>query len=265
MEAVIFESDIADQLHLITEQIVSPKSAVAPLNPKGPVGPHISNLPRRRTRTQGVRREGIVDAITQPTGIKKTPKRDECRCLQELVPGLFVAFEDDRLAFGDGAAAEYGERLKTHKGEDFTHIVSLSTEGAAEVAMMCAAGAKSHLRLVIPAARDAADDVEDDNVQLQLSPSQLATARDFLSLTNLRLSPTAYSKSADVRILITTPRNCRVDAMAIASCYLSFASGHSVRKVLAHFDDGNCYLSVWQGIMDWRTWDIVESVARRCQ
>jgi hypothetical protein len=180
--------------------------------------------------------------------------------LQELVPGLFVAFEDDRLAFGDVSVGEPGERLKTFRGEDFTHIITVCTENAAEAAVVRVAGAGSQLRLVIPATQDALDDDDHVNVQPRISPSQLLAARDFLSSSNLNLSP---SESADARILITTPRNCRAEAMSIASCYLSFATGHSVRRVLAHFDDGDCYLSVWQGVMDWRAWDFVEDIARK--
>jgi len=254
----IVESDIADQLHLAIPSKPLPV-------PKGHIGPHLNNLPRRRGHARVAKPVGAVDITPQLTlaAVRKVPRQDECRCLQELVPGLFVAFEDDQLAFGHAAAGGSGERLKTYSGEDFTHIISLSTEKGAEAAMVRGASAEAHLRLVIPAAQDAPDDEDDFIVKPVLSRPQLLAARAFLSATNIRLSPTAYSQSADVRILITTPRNHRVDAMAIASCFLSFASGNSVRRVLAHFDDKDRYLSVWQGIMDCQAWDFVESVARK--
>jgi len=258
IESAINESDIADQLHLVTEPLLSAKQSSTPkplLTTNGPIGPHVTNLPRRRIRTQCAK---PVESTPQPTP-KRASQQDECRCLQELVPGLFVAFEDDRLAFGDAAA---GERLKTFRGEDFTHIISVSTESVAEAAMARATRAESHLRLVIPAAPDAPDDDDDIDVRPQLSQSQLLAARGFLSSSNLRLSPDAYAQSVDVRVLITVPRNHRVDAISIASCYLSFATGHSVRRVLAHFDDGECYLGIWQGVMDWQAWDFIEDVAR---
>ncbi|KAJ7849217.1 hypothetical protein B0H14DRAFT_3138017 [Mycena olivaceomarginata] len=199
------------------------------------------------------------------------PKANESRCCQMLIHGLFVAFEDDFASSG----VPRSEELLADGGRPFTHFITLSTQHKAPITHTSdrRTGAR-RLKLQLPRlysseppteeeladkvayARDAAaaqgivlsqedyfDIVFDEGEgsgYTGLDALQLLAARDFLYASGLS------ADSEHVRILVTTPRDHRTDAIAAVMGYLSLVLGCRVAKVLKTQDNHSRVLAIWK-------------------
>ena len=129
-------------------------------------------------------------------------ERDESRCLQQIIPGCYVAFEDDNTAWFGSTSKD---ALATPHGRNWTHVVSISHQQAMYPASSpsssegtpsecsddsvsptstCSSDtydeAVQTLRLVLPPAPDVVAEDEDPMCTV-LTDDQLVSARDFLS------------------------------------------------------------------------------------
>ncbi|OCH89421.1 hypothetical protein OBBRIDRAFT_666717 [Obba rivulosa] len=238
----------------------SPGSACGPRSPRVHVHPHRNNLPRRRGHKKRIvfyeDESPAIEAAKPFTPavemIPLDPIPPDDNCLQELVPGLSVAF-----ALDDGPAA----RIALEEGH--THIVEICFSPAGPRA--CAGGTTEEiheeraqkLRLVLPASERA----REGRAALALTDLQLRTARDFLAQA-LPYALASRPDAGNVRILITTPAGRPTDAMAVAGCYLSFVSRKSVDGVLRCIDEEEDYLSVWKGEVSGDEVERAEKIAR---
>lgn len=232
---------------------------------------HLSSIPR--ILRPGVRPPPTPTA-TPPRGAAVPyfhPKKNESRCCQMLIHGLYVAFEDDFVDSG----VQMAEDLRADGGRPFTHLISLSTRHTASIShgVDRTTGAK-RLRLRLPrlfspvpptdaeiAAKVAAARVdaaarglvfwEDDYYDVVfdegerrgstgLDALQLLAARDFLYTSDLT------EDSPETRVLVTTPRDHRTDAMAAVLGYLSLVLGHRVEKVVRVQDSHPNVLAIWK-------------------
>jgi hypothetical protein len=319
---------------------------IQPTN-NGPIGPHVSNLPRRKPkpkaapvvpitqsavtninnnpnppaalprlpRRKQVARPPVVQeapqAVPQPlSGVSRFVGKDESRCLQQIIPGCFIAFEDDTTSW-DRGVTENGqqavkETLEPRNGECWTHVISI-TRPPPQVACTCESAcncdnkeleqeegkvvedhAAHTLNLTLPPSSntttyvdlptphsvclsaDAADEPIDDNNTILLKTNQLIAARDFLSCHGRSLpypltpsDPTASpSFPTPVRILITTPRNHRTDALAVASCFLAYAFNMQVGQVVTEINTRKDCLSVWKAGVGPKAVKFIEQAVR---
>ncbi|KAJ7076665.1 hypothetical protein B0H15DRAFT_578450 [Mycena belliarum] len=213
------------------------------------------------------------------------PQQNESRCCQMLIHGLFVAFEDD---FVDSGVPK-SEDLRADGGKPFTHFISLSARYKTPIKQLVdrKTGVK-RLRLGLPrlysttpptaadieakvrAARDAAAErgvvlTEDDYYDVvfdegessrytSLEALQLLAARDFLFGSGLR------EDSRTVRVLVTTPRDHRTDAVAAVTGYLSLVLGCSVAKVLHTQDHHPKVLNIWKDTISEECAEYIEDV-----
>ncbi|KAH9833978.1 uncharacterized protein C8Q71DRAFT_154935 [Rhodofomes roseus] len=230
-------------------------------SPKGHIQPHRSHLPRRRKAQ--IKRIVFYDdepEQTQPPApapgaFVPPPKPADEPCLQEAVPGLFVAFKTE----------------STHPHDaSYTHIIDVCyplpgyDAGATEQAYQ-PEGRVHRLRLVLPEAS------KEPPVRagLALTEAQLRAARDFLAQAlpygSAAQQSVATRPAADkqaTRVLISTPPRRPTDAMSIVGCYLAFASRKSVDTALRCIDDEPEFLSVWKGEVSEDEVARVERVAR---
>jgi len=236
-----------------------------PRSPRVHVHPHRNNLPRRRPgqRKRIVFHEDLSPAAaaeakphvpsTAADPIPENPLPPADKCLQELVPGLSVAF-----ALGDDAEA----RRALEDG--YSHVVEIcySPAGPRE----CAGGSAEEireekaqrLRLVLPSSVRASDP---GRAALALSDMQLRASRDFLAQA-LPYTLAERPDAGGVRILITTPIGRPTDAMSVMGCYLSFVSRKSVERVLRFIDEEEDFLSVWKGEVSGDEAERAETIAR---
>ncbi|KZT72340.1 hypothetical protein DAEQUDRAFT_723035 [Daedalea quercina L-15889] len=225
--------------------------------PKGHIQPHRSHLPRRRKAQ--VKRIVLHDddepEQVQPAapilGALVPPPRPAAEpCLQEVVPGLSIAFKAKSMEAQEAS---------------YTHVIDVCypmpgyDAGATEKAF------KDHihrLRLVLPEAPRE----DSSRAGLGLTNRQLRTARDFLAETlpyaNMSNATRSAAEKEAVRILILTPPRRPTDAMSIVGCYLAFASTKSVDTALRCIDDEPELLSVWKGEVSEDEIERVERVAR---
>ncbi|KAH9949309.1 hypothetical protein B0H21DRAFT_729575 [Amylocystis lapponica] len=237
----------------------------APWSPKGHghLQPHRNHLPRRRKTKRITFYDDESASPPQPTPAPApvpplvpapvpVPAPEEQRHLQEVVPGLFFAFHTPADTTSN-RALEAG----------YTHLVDVCLPtgpdapfaGASEQAFE---GTVHRLRLVLPAAALAP---AGGRAGLALTDAQLRTARDFLAQA-LPYGTAAARGAAGVRVLLTTPPHRPTDAMAIAGCYLAFASGKGAETVLRYVDEEESFLSVWKGEVSGEEMERVERVAR---
>ena len=230
-------------------------------SPKGHIQPHRSHLPRRRKAQ--VKRivlydnldddepEQAVPAVPTPGALAPAPAPVDAPCLQEVVPGLFIAFKTESATHHD---AIYSHLI------DVCHPLSGYDAGAIEKAYE---GHTHRLRLVLPEPSQP----DSGRAGLALTEAQLRAARDFLAetlpySTSKPLARPAPEKQA-VHVLISTPQRRPTDAMSIVGCYLAFASKKSVDTALRCIDDEPEFLSIWKGEVSEDEVARVERVAKR--
>ncbi|KAJ7032287.1 hypothetical protein C8F04DRAFT_1185137 [Mycena alexandri] len=225
------------------------------------------------------------------------PRAGESRCCQMLIHGLYIAFEDD---FVDSGLAR-SEDLRADGGREFTHFISLSTHHKASIKESVdptaprsrkAALLTHRLRLRLPrlyspipptaaeledkvrAARAAAaargcelsqedyyDVVFDEGEGsgfTGLEALQLLAARDFLGTSGL----SGPENDSGVRVLVTTPRDHRTDAIAVVMGYLSGVLGTPVRRILRTQDGMAGVLPIWKRTVSAECAAFIEEVAR---
>jgi len=311
-------------------------NTIKPTN-NGPIGPHVSNLPRRKPKPKAAPVVPITQsAVTNinnnpnpPAALPRLPRRkqvapvapvpqplsevsrfvgkDESRCLQQIIPGCFIAFEDDTTSLDrENGQGPVKETLEPRTGECWTHVISI-TRPPPQAACTCESAcncdqkeqeqeegrvvedhAAHTLNLTLPPSSntttyvdlptphsvrlsaDAADEPIDDNNIILLKTNQLIAARDFLSCHGRSLpypltpsDPTAApSFPTPVRILITTPRNHRTDALAVACCFLSFAFNMQVGQVVTEINTRKDCLSVWKAGVGPKAAKFIEQAVR---
>ncbi|KZT01469.1 uncharacterized protein LAESUDRAFT_731176 [Laetiporus sulphureus 93-53] len=240
----------------------------SPWSPKGHIQPHRNNVPRRRrVKAKHVVLKDddspVVEAepvdLPLPAGAYDIPARTEQRHLQEVIPGLFLAFK-----LSD--EAEDDEHMRK---EGYTHIIDIcyalpGCDGG--VIKQMHEDRVHRLRLTLPElSRPSSQSSE--RAGLALSDAQLRTARDMLAQTlpwrNAVDAPgELYAAPSGPRVLISTPAHRPTDAMAVVGCYLSFASGKSVETSLRFIDDEQDFLSIWKGEVSGDEEARVEHIAR---
>ncbi|KAJ6592658.1 hypothetical protein B0H19DRAFT_1245499 [Mycena capillaripes] len=213
------------------------------------------------------------------------PRANESRCCQMLIHGLFIAFEEDHIS-GDMTRSE---PLRADGGRDFTHLISLSTRhkspikqtvdrttGAkrlklhlprlyspipptqdeidAKVAAACEAAAAQGIMLSQDDYYDIVFDEGEGSGYTGLEALQLLAAREFLLASGL----SADSKS--VRVLVTTPRDHRTDAIAVVMGYLSLVLGCRVKTILKLQDDHKHVLDIWKKTISEDCAEFIEEV-----
>ncbi|CCM01010.1 uncharacterized protein FIBRA_03058 [Fibroporia radiculosa] len=223
----------------------SPQAVHAgPWSPKGHLQPHRNNLPRRRKVKRIVFHDAevIPPEPPIPPQVLPVPPQMENRHLQEVVPGLYVAFK-----LSDAAADAQHIRDTA-----YTHLLDICypppgyDSGAIEQVYE---NRVHRLRLVLPVGPA----TRTQRAGLGLTNSQLRAARDFLAQALPYSGSSAssithpQSGSLAVRILLSTPMHRPTDAMTAAGCYLAFVSGKSVETTLRFIDDEDNFLSIWKG------------------
>ncbi|KAJ7288791.1 hypothetical protein C8J57DRAFT_1643010 [Mycena rebaudengoi] len=234
----------------------------------GPIGFHISSIPR--VLRPGPRPSPLSKSLPAPLP-HRHPMQNESRCCQMLIHGLYVAFEDDFVDSG----VPRGELLRADGGKPFTHFITLSThhETAIKQSVDRKTGVK-RLRLMLPrlySVEPPTPDEIDEKLRLakemaheqgivlsqddfydilfdegegsrytHLDALQLLAARDFLYTSGLA------EDSETVRVLVTTPRDHRTDAIAAVMGYLSLVLNHRVAKVLKTQDNHPNVLAIWK-------------------
>ncbi|KAL6305102.1 hypothetical protein BKA93DRAFT_718126, partial [Sparassis latifolia] len=227
----------------------------APRSQKGHIQPHRNNLPRRRKgakRTIFHEEEHVAEAaVVAPT---REPPKVVDRCVQDIIPGLSVAFNT-------GLRSDATQLL----AEGYTHVVDVCypTDDAHEFV----AGSIEHAlegrlqRLCLTLPSSARVDDISQRAGLALTDQQLRASRDFLGQT-LPYASASQTSGGDVRILVATPSRRTTDAMCIAGCYLAFVSGKSVETVLRYIDEEESVLSVWKGEVSEDEAERAERIAR---
>ncbi|KAJ7073161.1 hypothetical protein C8F01DRAFT_1076939 [Mycena amicta] len=225
------------------------------------------------------------------------PQRAESRCCQMLMQGLFVAFEDDSIGSGFSHHQSKHEDLLADGGRPFTHFISLSTRYSASIAHAHSADGRTRsLRLRLPRLYSAVPPTDEqiaervhaarlaalsrgegfgedeyynvvfesevdyaDKGFTQLEALQLLAVRDFLSTAGL--DPDLHS-GATARVLVTTPRDHRTDAIAAVMGYLSLVLGHPVAKLLRTQNSHPRILSIWKYAVSDECAVFIQDVAR---
>nr|GAT45814.1 predicted protein [Mycena chlorophos] len=213
-----------------------------------------------------------------PRHARYHPQRAESRCCQVLMQGLFVAFEDDFVDSG----VPRPEELLADGGRPFTHLISLSTRHRSLISHTTdKRSGVQRLELRLPKlysplpptdeeieervhfARIAALERgevfgEDEYYDVlfnsdayvpdgftHLEALQLISARDFLLSAALipELHPPEQSQ---VRVLVTTPRDHRTDAIAAVMGYLSLVLKAPVERLLRKQNAHPKMLAIWK-------------------
>lgn len=210
-------------------------------------------------------------------------KKNERR-LQRLAQGIFIAFEDDSGGqepeqLKTPLGKEFTHLVKVVTSNDSSEIGTVNTsvdlisdthilqivvpdpdaDMLDELEMDTADSriTSTDHAMLIDALRDLVVD-ENDTVptpdgHFRLTESQLIAARQFMASSgHMVRRPEPHPDNINtkwVRILITTSRKCRSDAVGIAVCYFAAASGHSVRSILSQFNGRKEMLEVWRGVI----------------
>ncbi len=188
-----------------------------------------------------------------------TPKPDSS--LQELIPGLYIAFSDY-----EDSPIQHGNQPGHSQEKPYTHIVNITrpTHDVDENFKGSAHESYDHsvrsLQLVLPSSA-VARMKDGQRAGLGLTELQLRVARDFLAAA-LPQSLASSENQSSVRVLVTAPFARPTDAMCAAACYLAFTSGQSVETILRFVDEEEDFLSVWKGEVSEDEVEKTERVAR---
>lgn len=168
-------------------------------------------------------------------------KPETTNYLQELIPGLHLAFSD---------ADPSAEQPRHPTGLPWTHVVNITYPSADSECPKGRSEQTTHiglqrLHLVLPSATRAHLS-NTTRPGLGLTDAHLRTTRDFIAQALPRHIASLPDQSS-VRVLITTPYGRPTDAMCAAGCALSFTSGREVDTVLRFVDEEEEFLSIWKG------------------
>ncbi|KIK63726.1 hypothetical protein GYMLUDRAFT_57391 [Collybiopsis luxurians FD-317 M1] len=212
------------------------------------------------------------------------PKKNECRCLQYVLPGIFLAFEDDTLAFNAPACLPLSreEELRTHEDERFTHIVKLTSCREPGIHL----GSDPHnievLTLGIPQrshegfdermrllsesdfdkltpdkARQLCEEFaalqEPDKGVTVLTSKQLIAAREFMYATKHDLR-----QRQGPRILITAPRDHSTDIISVLTLYLAYVTHNSAAVILHQINNHEYFLGIWKNTISEEGLDLIQ-------
>lgn len=174
------------------------------------------------------------------------------RCLGEIIPGLFVSFHQTNDTSAHIVRAN----------RCFTHVVCISCSKEPYRIVETTTWFKDdsyvralHLTLPFPSSKR-------DNTRLQLNPSQIRVARDFLSLAlpySSQSTPQDWTRNSS-RVLITTPLGLPIDAICVAAAYLSFASDEGVCGVLDGMEHVDELPGGWKRIVCEEDAEIVQQI-----
>ncbi|KAH7883354.1 hypothetical protein F5I97DRAFT_232141 [Phlebopus sp. FC_14] len=157
--------------------------------------------------------------------------------MEEIVPGLYVAFADDDFE---------ADALRTFDYTRFSHVVQVmrarnatrrSEEAVDPITGTC------KLRLSCPA-------YGHDDRHTALKFPQLLAARDFMSLAlpyQKHPSRLRHVSHGDVNLLVVAPTARTVDIMSIVVCYLAFISARHANCVLEYIDEVEEFDETWKG------------------
>ncbi|KAJ3922491.1 hypothetical protein F5877DRAFT_75164 [Lentinula edodes] len=219
------------------------------------------------------------------------PQKNESRCLQHILPGLFIAFESDRIAFGPPTSSlriPPEEELRTTNGERFTHIIKLSASkdqsespviqhhvDSYETQVLNLGispnspnffGLRMHIltsevdEVPFEAAHRLYTDHRDYNNEHSggiplLTQKQLLASREFMCGTGYDLH-----RHQGARILITAPRDHCTDMISVLTCYLAYASGNTAAMVLHEIDKHEGFLGIWKNTVSQYAVSIIQEV-----
>lgn len=218
----------------------------------------------------------------------RIPQKNEARCCQMIIPGLYVAFEHDSVSFGETRK----EELRTSDNKPFTHTIRLAVLGSSCSPIETSFDQETlaqilHLNLPrlypseapspeVPLSQlDIAeqltgnshpegaealravlfDNPEGDGISV-LDMSQLSAAHQFIQASGFKTRGHSL-----VRLLITAPRNHRTDAISVVLCWLKHASGWTARHMVQWINSRppSDFLSIWQGTVTLEGADYVEA------
>ncbi|KAI0785739.1 hypothetical protein C8Q75DRAFT_774364 [Abortiporus biennis] len=252
-------------------------------SPKLQTQPHKSNLPRRRNpkkrivfevQTPTPKFEEPPQIHTEPEvtltvpfdnslnaafdAAHTVPKPEDSDHLQELIPGLHIAFSD-----GSSDTELSGHTVE----KPYTHVVNIcypkdvgdSFIGTTDEHYDLSSRVRK-LTIILPASAPVAV-AGTPRAGLGLSDSQLRVVRDFLAQALPHFLASQANQSV-ANVLITTPHRRPTDVMAAAGCYLAFSSGKSVNTVLGYVDEEEDFLSIWKAEVSEDEMERAENIAR---
>ena len=195
--------------------------------------------------------------LSRPTGQVIGLHPQDSDQLQEIIPGLCIAFSDD------GPSAVQPEPTE---GRSWTHIVNITYPAETETldhngtCEQTSRDGVQRLHIVLPTV-SRAQLKSSARPGLGLTDAHLRTVRDFIAQA-LPRTLAELPGQKDICILVTAPHGRPTDAMCAVACYLSFASGRSVDDVLRLVDEEEDFLSIWKGEVSGDECDRTQKIAR---
>ncbi|KAF5391756.1 hypothetical protein D9757_001716 [Collybiopsis confluens] len=214
------------------------------------------------------------------------PQKNECRCLQYVLPGIFLAFEDDTLTFGASLCVSLSreEELRTHDGERFTHIVKLTPSAESSIQLGSTLRNTEILTLGIPRHSHAGFDERmrllsktnldeltpevahrlcEEYAALQepeqgitvLTLKQLIVTREFMFATKYDIR-----ERQGPRILITAPRDHSTDIISVLALYLAYVTRNTVALVLHQIDNHEYFWGFWKNTVSKEGLDLIQYI-----
>ncbi|KAI0074872.1 hypothetical protein K474DRAFT_1500343 [Panus rudis PR-1116 ss-1] len=252
---------------------------MSPCSPKNiHVQPHRNNLPRRRKVRKHITFFEVEEKLQEekpvdtpgvpPVAQTQTEEKPELfglgihdavpnatePHLQELIPGLYLAFSngDEALEQQPGYTAE----------KPYTHIVNIALNSEANnekgaVSRMLE-GRTQKLLVILPSS---ARTQGSERPGLGLTDAQLRVIRDFLGEA-LPYTLASQTDQSTIRVLLTSPYGRPTDAMCAVGCYLAHTSGREVENILRFVDEEEDFLSVWKGEVSEDEMGRAEKIAR---
>ncbi|KAK7691945.1 hypothetical protein QCA50_005350 [Cerrena zonata] len=224
---------------------------LGPWSPKAYTQPHRVSLPRRRKVTKRYfaniekdddetlveKNETVIDLTEKSTPVFPGAPKEQDSHIQELIPGLFVAFSE-----GDPNAPQPGDSIE----KPYSHVVNIAYPPTSEEEHKGSCnkfivGYTQRLHITLPSSSRIAE----GRPGLGLTDGHLRSIRDFIGEA-LPHSVASSTEESNIRVLITTPFGRPTDAMCAAGCYLAFVSGQRVESVLSYIDEEEEFLSIWK-------------------
>ena len=231
--------------------------------------PHRTNLPRRRNGAKRLfalekheeqpvvekKREEVelvIDLNEKSTPVLPIAPKEPESHIQELIPGLSVAFSDGHLS-----APQPGDSAE----KPYTHVVNITYplsprehKGGCSKSLV---GRTQRLHITLPSTTRV-----QGRPGLGLTDGNLRAIRDFVGEAFPHSMASSANDDSPIRVLITTPHGRPTDAMCAVGCYLAFVSGQSVESVLSYIDEAEDFLSIWKAEVSGDEMERAEKIAR---